>query len=262
MKRYLSFIKKSFIENTVYRLDYFLSILSGFIIILVLTSLWKAIYTHTQQIKEANLEEMVTYAVVATILSMTLRINLEFQIEDKIRTGNICFDLIKPVDFQLSSFANTMGSILFNFIMKGIPLYVISLIVFKIAIPSYLNILGFGLSVFLSSIIFFLLSFITGMICFWTKLIWSYVMLKQVLVIFLSGMIIPLWFFPVPLKVIAVCLPFKTLYFLPTSIYIGKINGIEILLFLFQQFIWIVILIFAGRILWNKALRRISIQGG
>ena len=78
----------------------------------------------------------------------------------------------------------------------------------------------------------------------------------------LSGIDIPLPLLPIKLLKITEYLPFRLISDLSKRIYSGNISinyGIKSILL---QIIWIILLIGIGKLLINKALSKVSIQGG
>ncbi|HXQ36801.1 MAG TPA: ABC-2 family transporter protein, partial [Anaerolineales bacterium] len=79
---------------------------------------------------------------------------------------------------------------------------------------------------------------------------------------FLGGQIVPLWLFPPFVAAIAEVLPFKGTYYIPISIYIGRLTGMEAIQGLGFQIAWLVVLVLLSRLLWSAAHRRLVVQGG
>lgn len=262
MQIYKGYFKKSFSESLQYRADFWLSLLSGWLIMYVLISLWTSLYEATSIVQENSLGYMITYAVIVTLLNVVLRSNIEFEIEDKIRSGDIAAELLRPVDYQKVIVASTMGKLIANILTKGIPLFLLGVFSFEVIVPSGLYLIEFVISVFLGSLLFCGLSFCIGILCVWTSFIWSYVMMVRVLIIFLSGMIVPLWLYPQWLQTIADFLPFKALFFLPASIYLERLGHIEVFWVFMTQLAWIGILFGLGRVIWIFAQRKVTIYGG
>ena len=62
---------------------------------------------------------------------------------------------------------------------------------------------------------------------------------------------------------ISYCLPFQAMYYTPSGIYTGIINGQqEILIYMLVQLLWITFLLFVIKLMWKKAEKRIAILGG
>ena len=71
-----------------------------------------------------------------------------------------------------------------------------------------------------------------------------------------------MWFFPNSLVVISDFLPFKYIYFVPTSIFLSKSDPTASVLLILQQFLWIIGLTLVEKFVWRKAVRKLVVQGG
>ena len=84
----------------------------------------------------------------------------------------------------------------------------------------------------------------------------------MVLADILSGLTIPIPFFPLFLQKISNILPFRYISDLPFRVFVGNIGIKEGLISIVFQIIWIIILVLLGKIIMKKALRKAVIQGG
>jgi ABC-2 type transport system permease protein len=57
-------------------------------------------------------------------------------------------------------------------------------------------------------------------------------------------------------------LPFRGLIDTPFRIYLGVLNGAEAGAALLHQFAWTAVLVLAGRMLLDRGIRRLVVQGG
>jgi ABC-type uncharacterized transport system permease subunit len=78
----------------------------------------------------------------------------------------------------------------------------------------------------------------------------------------LSGSLVPLWFMPEWLRIVAGLLPFQATTFTPVAIYLGTINGAALWRSLGISAAWVVILAVVLRLSWNRVLNRVVVQGG
>ena len=78
----------------------------------------------------------------------------------------------------------------------------------------------------------------------------------------LSGLVIPIPFFPVFMRKITNILPFRYISDFPFRLYVGDITIKEGYIGIIVQIVWIVILLILGRILIKKALKNVVVQGG
>ena len=102
-------------------------------------------------------------------------------------------------------------------------------------------------------------------ICLFTESTWGINIVKETIVLLLSGATIPLAFFPEKARMIVQFLPFRAVYDIPLSILLGK-SGSDTwqgLLQLFGlQLIWLVVLTAAGNLFWNCAVKKVTVNGG
>ena len=185
---------------------------------------------------------------------------------EEIRDGNIIMRMIKPVNVDLSLLANEVGNnvVYFAFIfapvMLGVEIYrycALGYVAFDIV-----SCLIFILSMILSYILSFYLNLIFGYLAFWLMNIWGFDILKGSIIKFFSGAMIPLAFFPGIVRDIFELLPFASMVYKPTMIYMGKISGVNILIALGEQIIWILVFYGIAKLLWHFAQKRLAVQGG
>lgn len=78
----------------------------------------------------------------------------------------------------------------------------------------------------------------------------------------MSGLVVPIPFFPIFLQKISRVLPFQYISDLPFRIYVGNMSEGTIISSMIIQFIWLVLLILFGNILMKRSLKRVVVQGG
>jgi len=79
---------------------------------------------------------------------------------------------------------------------------------------------------------------------------------------FLAGAIIPLPFFPDKIKAVLELLPFASMQNVPLRIYSGSMCGEEMMKGIILQAIWLLLLVFFGKLLLLFAEKKIVVQGG
>jgi len=75
-------------------------------------------------------------------------------------------------------------------------------------------------------------------------------------------MMIPIPFFPQWLQNVMNVLPFASVQSTPFLIYTGYLPTDEALWRMIVQLTWLVVLVFVGRLLMKRALKRVVVQGG
>ena len=57
-------------------------------------------------------------------------------------------------------------------------------------------------------------------------------------------------------------LPFSSMIYAPVMIYLGKYQGSELAWVLARQVVWVLILYFVGKLIWNRVTKRLVVLGG
>ena len=90
-------------------------------------------------------------------------------------------------------------------------------------------------------------------------------MVKECIVLLLSGASIPLAFFPEMLRKLVHYLPFRCIYDTPLNVLLQKPGytlGEGLVFSLVLQFCWCLALTAAGCAFWNFSLKKITVNGG
>ena len=106
------------------------------------------------------------------------------------------------------------------------------------------------------------IDFMVGTICLFTESIWGINIMKQVVVLLLSGATIPIAFFPETLKTVVYLLPFQAIYNTPLTILLGKESFENVVMMLGVQLFWCLFLGIASRVFWNISVKQITVNGG
>jgi ABC-2 type transport system permease protein len=261
---YVNFALKSFQKQMAYRFEYFVGVFNGFLFIFIFTSLWKAVFRQAEEESRAGFtpETIVAYAVIAMILKISFTQD-DMMTAQKIRTGAMAMDLIKPIRYLYMSFSECVGQSVFHWFSRSLPLLVFSVFLFDVALPadparySYLLVSGaFGY------LILFEINFLIGLLAFWFIENFAFQLMKFSLITLFSGAILPVDFFPLSLQGFISWIPFKYIYYVPTAIFTGHMTGPEAIDSIFRQFVWIVVLYLFAEWTWKRATAKLVIQGG
>ena len=262
MRTYLEFAIKKFQNKMAYRLEFFMGIVNTIITIVVYLCIYKALYEGRAEV------DGISYAMTATSFVISLGLSNAFWfdewfIENRVKTGAISNELLKPVNFVFRLLWENIGEGLYRLIFNFIPAVIFACFYTDICAPSSIgNLLVMLVSVALGYLILRLISFIMQVLSFCLFSVWGLVTIKNVVVNILSGTFLPLWFMPNIIKKIIVYTPFESIYFTPIRIYLGELTGMEIIIKLSLQLMWIGILGLVASGLWNKGVKKLVVQGG
>lgn len=262
MKAFWAYSRQSFKNNSVYRINYLLGLVSACLQIYIMCSIWKALYGQNNIVAGVSYRMIVTNYIISIGLSNTFLFD-DFAVQRKVSDGTISMELIRPIDYRISLLAGDLGNVLFYLSMKFCPVFIFTLIFVDIEVPQNIIILfQFLLSVFLGFLVLWGINIIVQMSTFWFVNIWSISVLKDLFITIFSGIALPLWFMPAKLLVFINYSPFSAIYFDPIKIYFGQMTQNEILSSYCKQIIWALIFFSLGNLMWCRGRKRLVIQGG
>ena len=257
-------LKRNLAYKGAFYLWIFISLFSSFISYF----LWMAVYGSSDNATLGGLSqnEMVVYIFMAYVTSSMTMITIADWVSDDVVKGNVVMQLIKPIDYRLSLMAKAVGVMIYRFLAPGvfvwIGLEIYKVVVLKMEVVSVPNFLAYILSCCLSFLICVLFDFCFGMVAFYTTYIFGMLMAKEAIMSFLCGQLIPLSFFPEAIQKVFEFLPFSSMVYTPVMIYLGKYAGMELLLVLTKQVLWVVILYAMGSLIWKQVVKRLIVLGG
>lgn len=258
----MQIVKKAFQNNLVYRIDYIAGLINTIVMIFVNIAIWKAIYEEEEVLDGVQLKIVITYIILG-FLMQSIFVMDEYFIENKVRTGLISSDLLKPLSFRLYVFSYNIGNSFFKILMQLAPALIVSMLMFRLLGPFSLEMgIYFFISGALGFLVLYSLNFLVWVSSFWFYWTFSMVTIKDAFVMVLSGALIPLWFMPQWVYNFIKMTPFDSIYFIPISIYLGQIPTNEIVFSICKQLLWIFILTVIGHILWKAATKKLVVQGG
>ena len=260
---YLYYIKIKVLESLTYKYEFFITIIKQFFFIFVTALFWRALYANVSEPMEVSVEDMLIYSVISVFLQNFFSRSVEGELRNRIRTGNISLDYLKPINMFGMMFANDVGNIIVNLVQRFLPVLVFSMIF--IVVPLTVSGMAFILFVISTLMSFFILwniSAIFGLLYFWMTDTGDIGGVKEHIINLLSGALIPIWFFPKTLQTVLDFLPFVYTYQLPISIFIGKLSVQEAIISMGIQLLWCAVFFGIFILVSKRALKNIMIQGG
>ncbi len=155
------------------------------------------------------------------------------------------------------------GGTVFRALFFTVPIVIVLAIIYPIQLPpSILDGVLFVLSTFVAFLVLAEINFIIGLLAFSFKSIMGVMRAKYYIIQLCSGLLLPIPFFPEWVQLVLKLLPFQTITFIPLQFYLGNVHGSQLLVMILTQIFWIVSLGFLGKLLWHKAMVKLTLQGG
>lgn len=223
----------------------------------------EAFYAQANAQEPLTLSQAITYIWLGQALLQLLPWNIDKEIELQIRTGNVAYELVRPLDLYGLWFARSLAMRLTPTLMRFIPLFLIAGLFFDLHTPvSWGAGIAFGVSLAFAALLSAAMTTWIIITLFWTISGEGILRLIPHTTLLLSGMLVPLPLFPDFMQPFLNVQPFRGIIDIPVKIYTGVIPASEAPLYFGFQFAWFLFFVFLGKKLLNKALKQFVIQGG
>lgn len=197
------------------------------------------------------------------LLGATQFMGPQIDLVDRIKSGDVAIDFLRPVDVQLSYLAGDMGRAACTFLPRGVPSIVVGAATFGLSMPTspMAYVLGV-ISVLLAVALSFLCLFAVALIGFWVVEIRGIRVLYQIVGTFLAGLFVPVHMFPDWLRTIARATPFPSILQAPIDTLSGRAEGLDAVFTVAAQGFWVLAIGLLGRVMLRAGQRRLEVQGG
>ncbi len=267
MKAYISYFRLKFITGLQYRQAAYAGIITQFFFGLVYIMVYVAFYESGYKSIPMTLNQLITYLWLNQsffgLISQRYRDSELFKL---IREGNIAYELARPKDLYFLWYFKILGERLANVTLRFLPMLVATSLLpepYNLKAPETATcLILFILSLFIATL---LVTAITTLYPTLTMLTLNEKGIVNIFIIvaeILSGVIVPIPFFPTLLKNISKFLPFQYISDLSFRLYVGNIGIKDGIKGIIIQLVWLLILITIGKIIMKKNLKRVVVQGG
>ena len=267
IRKMAALTRAGIIESLQFRLGTAVMLFGNLIYLALVYFLWKAIYDScgAETVNGMTFHDTMIYLILATAIFNLLEMFIVWDMSRAIQSGEIIMHLLKPMRYRLYTFWSYSGAHVNNFFLAFVPTFAVVAILTKGAIPMGWNLLYFMISLVLALIVNFNIEMLVAPICLYTESTWGINIVKETIVLLLSGATIPLAFFPEGLRQAVEYLPFRAVYDIPLTVLLAK-NGTDTLAGLLPklgiQLLWCVVLAVCGNLFWNHAVKKITVNGG
>ena len=230
---------------------------------IILVAIYRALYAGKPQ--PIPLSHVTTYVwLQQAFFRMLLATDPELQ--DKIRTGAIAYDLCRPLHLYGYYYVRILAQKLTGSVLRALPMLALALL-----LPE-----GWGLCLPASApaLLLALIGLALGMLCVSAleNITMAFTMrtldprgmqaMLNLLMMILAGNILPLTLFPDSWQRAITLLPYAQLLDTPIRLYTGEYTLSRAPEALLIQIAWTLLLVLAGRAFWRTNQRKLVIQGG
>lgn len=206
-----------------------------------------------------SLQEVITYVWLSQALLALLPWNLDREVEQLVRTGNVVYELVKPLNLFWYWYCRAMAMRLIPASLKALPVALIAGFFLDLSPPpSVASGALFAVSLVGALALSAAITTLMMSSLFWTVTSEGITKLMPAVILIFSGMLIPLPLFPEWLQPVIYFLPFRGIIDTPFQLYSGH-HSIGALV---HQWVWVGILITYGHWVMNRATKRLVVHGG
>ena len=234
------------------------------IITLVITvAFWRAVFAGQATVGGLTATDTLQYVMLARIFhDSAYATSMLREFGGLMREGGIQIALLRPLDFQGSIYLQKLALLGLNLMMR-FPLALIAWLLFGLRLPADPIIwVAAAITLLLGFTVMFGFDWVLACAAFYTTDAWGLATARQGLVLFFSGMLLPLAIMPEGLRTIAAVLPFSQAVYLPVSVLSGLTPLVELPRIWLLQLGYAAVLLVASRLVFRRAVRAVTVQGG
>lgn len=181
----------------------------------------------------------------------------------RVRSGDVAVDLARPVDPQLAAWAADLGRAAHSLLPRGLPPLLVGAAVTGLVLPEHPSAYLLGaVAIALGASVSFACQWLVNCLAFRWLDVRGPLALYTVVALVLTGLSVPVHWFPDWLRTLAMATPFPSILQAPVDVLTGRVAGTAALGVLAVQLLWLVALLAAGRLAFAAGTRRLVVQGG
>ena len=266
MKKYCALFRIRFINSLQYRAAALAGLATQFAWGLMEILAFSAFYRANPAAFPMEFSQTVSYIwMQQAFLALFMMWFWEHGIAASIIEGSIAYEMVRLIDYTIAGFVRLRPTV-WRAALRCAPILAIAFLVpepYRMTLPpDAVYLLLFLISAFLALCVVVAFSMLMYISLFYTLSPTGVRLFVAVISDFLAGGIVPLPFFPAPVRAVAEWLPFAAMQNMPLRIYSGNIAGTDALAGIALQIFWLAALLSVGRLMMSRALKKVIVQGG
>ncbi|MDR7278801.1 ABC transporter permease [Catenuloplanes atrovinosus] len=262
MTAYVALLRNSARSVLAYRMAFWLNVVGSVVPLVALSAIWGAMLAGGRALGGLDWPQMRAYLLVTFGTGALLTAYGDFRMANRILDGRVALDLVKPVDYQRSRFAESLGGVGMEVLSVALVVTGVVLVTGPVPVPGGTQALLFAASLVSLVPLKFVIIYLTCTLCFYTQnyvgLFWA----RETISALLSGALVPIALLPGWLQVLSALTPFASVVSTPALIFVGAATGTTAVRLILMQVVWTVALWCGARVAWRFAIRKLTVHGG
>ncbi len=257
---YPQLVRAGFLRYATYRQATLAGLTTNIVFGLLRVSVLLAVLAERGTVAGYDVATAVTYAWLGQGLLTVVLLWGDRELSRRIRTGDVVIDLGRPWDLQAALLACDLGRAGYAVCTRLLPPAVFGALVFGFRWPEYATTwVLFVVSVLLAVAASFGIRFLLNTAAFWLLDARGVIAVWAVVGGLLSGLVLPLAWFPPWARTALWWTPFPALFQTPIDVFTERGSAPALLA---HQLVWLVLVLGAGRVALARGSRRLVVQGG
>lgn len=263
MKPYLAIFKARLLTLMQYRAAALAGICTQIFWGIIYSMILTAFYGGGNSRAPITLEQALNFIWINQALFLVVPWNIDKEIEAQIKTGNVAYELVRPLNLYWLWFTRALALRVVPCFVRAVPLFIVSGLFFALQAPvSWQAALAFGGSLFCSLLLSSAITTVVTLSLFWTISGEGILRLVPHIAMFLSGLVVPLPLFPEWLQPFMMLQPFRAILDIPCRLYTGVIPVEVSGYYIAFQLGWTLLFIAWGKWLVARATHKVVLLGG
>ncbi len=267
MRVYAAIVRVRSILLLQYKLAAFTGVSAQLVYGFVRVMVFYALYRYSDMSHPMTYAQVVTYIWIGQAYISILPWGGEPEIEGLIRTGNVAYELCRPIDVYNQWFSRSLAYRIAPTLLRATPMFIVGLFLlppqYAMEFPPSPSAFGaWALATAGAVILSTAITNLANVIMLWTISGEGIVRLIPAVVNVFSGILVPIPLFPEWAQRITELLPFRGLVDTPIRFYLGHIDPGLVAPFVAHQLVWSAGFILLGRWLLRRRMRYLMVQGG
>lgn len=223
------------------------------------TVLFLALYRQRPSVRGLDVADALTYVWVVQALFSVTYVTWQWEFSERVRSGALAVDLVRPVDPWAALLAFDVGRNLAQLLLRSLLPLAGAALLLDLALPhDATGWLAVPVTFVLAAVLGFELRFLQEATAFVTPDYRGIGSLLLFPIYFLAGFVVPVEFFPAGLRAAAVLSPVYGLLAGPVHV----VQGIDVGYSLAAQAFWVLVGAAVCRAVMARSVRRVVLAGG
>lgn len=264
MRKYITLFGLSLQKQLEVRSDFFFERTQSMAILVSTYFLWKTLIAGKTELLGYSSDQLLTYVLLMVLLRSWVLACITWRLPSEISKGKLSELLLRPISqvwyWAVQDLANKVLNVasavlevgLFMLLVKG-----------SFRLPEQFWVWpAFALSVAMGVVIYFQMSYMLGVLGFWTSQSWGPRFCFEILMEFCAGSFFPIDLLPLWAQRAISTSPFPYLVYYPASIFLERLTAQQIFTCYLTQVVWIALLSILMKAAWNMGLKKYAAEGG